>query len=137
MDISVNKGDSSNEAELPKREETISDPGGAMRLDQTGRAGTPYYDALCPACASPLIQALEWIELGDEHWGVLVRCPECEASHEMVLGQEQVHDFMAAADEASRSLIDAAQYLERDVFRENCEAFTRALREGSIGPADF
>jgi hypothetical protein len=108
-----------------------------MRLDHTGRPVTPYYDALCPACGSPLIQALEWFELGDDCWGVLIRCPECLGSHDLILDQDQMQDFRQAADEATSSLVQIAEYLEADVFRDNCDTFTRALRDDHIGPSDF
>ena len=108
-----------------------------MQFPQTGPAGTPYDDLFCRKCSSPLIQAVEWTRLNEDHRSVLVRCPECFGSCEIVMDENRAHEFLLEAEEAIRSLREAAQSLERDIFRQSCEAFARALRADHIRPMDF
>ena len=114
-----------------------STPEGTMQFHQTGPAGTPYDDLFCRGCSSPLVQAVEWTRLNEDHWSVLVRCPECFGSCEIVMDEDRAHEFMLETDEAVRSLLETAQSLERDIFRQSCEAFTQALRADQICPMDF
>jgi hypothetical protein len=108
-----------------------------MQLHQPAPAGSPQDDLLCRECSSPLIQALEWTRLSEDHWSVLIRCPECLSSGEIVMGQDSAHDFLLEADEATRSLRETVESLDRDIFRQSCGTFTQALRKGHILPTDF
>jgi len=108
-----------------------------MQPDYSQSRHTPCHDFLCRACRSPLIQRLETYRLDDEYWSVRVRCPECHGSDELVLDGDAMCDFENETEQAADCLLKAAEALEREIFRDLCEEFTRALRAGTIRPADF
>jgi len=108
-----------------------------MRLDRLNRTGTPYFDFFCRECFSPLIQAVEWRRVARGRWSVLVHCPECMRSSEILMSDDQVHEFLVEADDAARSIVEAAESLDREIFRQSCEIFTQALRADLIRPVDF
>jgi hypothetical protein len=91
----------------------------------------------CRDCGSTLIQPLEWMPLGNERWCVLVRCPECFRFADRVLDEDQSDEFLAALDEAQDNLKEAAELLNREIFRDECDSFVRALQADLVGPLDF
>jgi hypothetical protein len=108
-----------------------------MHLDHDGDAFTPCYDFICRACSSPLVQAVKWVRVDRRHWSVTVRCPECHKSDELLLDEDRAHDFLLEAEQAVGSLRELADALDREIFRNTCEDFCRALRAGHISPMDF
>jgi hypothetical protein len=109
-----------------------------MPSDQASVAAwTPQGGFACGACGSTLIQPLEWTSTGFEVWTVLVRCPECFRVGSLHVTQSQANQLLNTLDEAAHSLQETADMLDHEVFKENCEWFTRALREGLICPMDF
>jgi len=106
--------------------------------DRTGNSfSTQGGGFLCEGCASSLIQPLEWIHNGRGEWWVLVRCPECSRQGRLVLDDELAHLFENANDEAARSILETADFLDRETFRHGCEIFIKALRGNRISPTDF
>lgn len=107
----------------------------------SGRTGKSFSTQggkfLCEECASPLIQPLEWIHHGRGEWSILVRCPECFHQGRLVLDEELAHLFENAKEEAARSILEAADFLDRETFRRGCENFIKALRRNHVDPADF
>ena len=109
-----------------------------MSFDQPNIAAKmPYGEFSCEECSSPLIQPLEWTRTGHEEWTVLVRCPECFQIRALNVTQNQAHQFQNMLDEAAHSLQETAEMLDRQVFKESCESFSRALRSDQICPMDF
>ncbi len=100
-------------------------------------ARTPYGGFACEDCSSPLIQPVEWTCTGAEEWTILVRCPECFQIHTVRMTEDQAHQFQNLLDEAAHGLRETADMLDRQVFKESCESFARALRADQICPMDF
>jgi hypothetical protein len=92
---------------------------------------------VCRHCGSTLIQPIEWTPLGSERWCLLVRCPECFRFEDLVLTEDQSDEFLAAMDVAEDNLKEAAELLNREIFRDECDSFVRALRADLLGPLDF
>ena len=108
-----------------------------MLHDQTDAAETQCHGFLCPECSSPLIQAVEWTQLSEKLWSVVMRCPECFQSGEIVMDESQVHEFSLLADEAVRNLLELAESLDQEIFRQSCETLVQLLRADLICPMDF
>jgi hypothetical protein len=116
---------------------TVFELGRKMASDQSGLAEeTPCRDFVCRECASPLVQPLEW-EKAEGMWSILVRCPECQHFFRLHLTEEKCVLFQNTLEEAIRDMAEAADMLDRDVFRETCRTFTRALEADLIVPTDF
>jgi hypothetical protein len=115
----------------------VNDPRMPMQLDTDNSAEPPCHDFLCGGCSSQLVQPVEWTRSGDTQWVVLLRCPDCFQYCELVLDDAHAHEFSQAMDEATRSLLEVAEFLERDIFRQRCETFIKALRADHISPMDF
>ena len=108
-----------------------------MPLDRSNAVDPSGHDFLCRGCSSPLIQVVDWAPSSDEVCSVLVRCPECFQSYELVLDEDGAYEFSLVLDEALQCLLEIAEWLDQDIFRQSSVAFTRALRTGQVWPADF
>ena len=109
-----------------------------MPSDQASIASrTPQGGFACQKCSSPLIQPIEWICTGADEWTVHVRCPECFQMRALRLTQDQAHLFKNILDEATHGFEETADMLDRQVFKESCQSFVRALRADNICPMDF
>lgn len=101
------------------------------------RESEPQWGFACPACGSALIQPLDWATDNCDRVSVTVRCPECFRTAVLHVTQDQANRFLNSLDEAKHNLQQTAEVLDREVFKDTCESFTRALRAGLIDPADF
>jgi hypothetical protein len=109
-----------------------------MASDQQSIAArTPAGDFVCTGCASPLIQPLDWERTGEDEWRLLFRCPECFEPGAIRFTDIQAGQFQNLLDEATRTLEDFADLLDRQGFQESCDSFARALRADLICPMDF
>jgi hypothetical protein len=109
-----------------------------MAFDQASIASrTPEGGFACQECSSPLIQPVEWTCTGADELTVLVRCPECFQVHALRVTENQAHLFQNMLDEATHSFQETAAMLDRQVFKESCQSFVRALRADNICPMDF
>lgn len=109
-----------------------------MPSDQTSIAeGTSYGEFVCARCASTLIQPMKWTRIGSGEWDIVVRCPECFCVTVVRCTDDQVHLFQNMLEAASRELAESADMLDRQVFKETCDRFARALRTDQICPMDF
>jgi len=93
--------------------------------------------ALCPRCASRLVQPQGWKEIGNGMLMLQLRCPECQIR---TVGSYEA-EHVARYDE---QLVRARRRLEADylaLLRENmgelAERLARALELDLIGPDDF
>lgn len=109
-----------------------------MYLDQIrATERTPSEEFTCSTCDSPLIQPLEWIRLDEDQWTISVYCPECFQVSHIYCNTDQAHLFHNMLDEATRELAEAADMLDRQIFRESCDSFKQALQKDLITPLDF
>jgi hypothetical protein len=92
---------------------------------------------LCPECDRDLVYPVEWEEVSETHWEVLLRCPNCE------WGSVDTHD-KATVDRFDRVLDDGTEVLMRDLRRleqanmeDEIVRFAKALDADAILPEDF
>jgi hypothetical protein len=108
-----------------------------MRADDASAARGFGSEFVCRDCASPLIQPVDWETIGENQWRVRVRCPHCFDLWDLNLDDSEAHELLLNMDEAAKSMLQTAELLDRDTFRESCEVFAQALRADLIHPMDF
>jgi hypothetical protein len=92
---------------------------------------------VCRDCAGELVHPLDWSEESPEQWRILLRCPDCERTHEGVFARQLVERLDDELDMASGALLDDLQALTEANMRDELELFVRALELDLIGPDDF
>ncbi|HEV2998022.1 MAG TPA: hypothetical protein VGX16_02870 [Solirubrobacteraceae bacterium] len=104
--------------------------------EETGRIGElPLH--VCPSCAGHLVYPLDWSEEGEEHWRILLRCPECQEVREGVFGQTAVELLDDELDRATGALLSDFQRMTHANMVQEIEFFVRALHADVIVPSDF
>lgn len=74
----------------------------------------------CRACASPLLQAVEWEEHSQDTWRVKLWCPECGFEQEAILDRPQLIYLSLAIECGFTWMFEALA--ELDVLRlSSCE----------------
>jgi hypothetical protein len=61
----------------------------------------------CRACASPLVQALDWEPDEDSMWSVRLWCPDCDFEQAAVLDRGQLLYLTLAVEEGFAWMLDA------------------------------
>ncbi len=92
---------------------------------------------LCPACGGDRVHPLDWHEVSDMRWQLVVRCPDCRWRTSDVFEQPEVerYDDVLAAD--TDRLIEVLDRVTRENMTEQLERFRRALEHDAIEPMDF
>ena len=80
---------------------------------------------------------MEWTQLSEKLWSVVMRCPECFRSGEIIMNADQVHEFSLLSEEATRNLLEVAESLDREIFRESCETLEKLLQANLVWPSDL
>jgi hypothetical protein len=92
---------------------------------------------ICPDCARGLVYPVEWEEVSDTHWEVVLRCPNCEWNELGVFDQITVDRFDEQLDVGTETLIRDLKRLTRANMEDELERFTAALRSDLLLPEDF
>lgn len=92
---------------------------------------------ICPICDSHLVYPTYWEEVGDRHWHVEVRCPNCEWIASGIFSQPAVDRFDEELDRGTKALIEDVRRLCRAAMEEDVERFCAALEQDNILPMDF
>jgi hypothetical protein len=92
---------------------------------------------ICPACESALVQPVEWTEASEEHWELLLRCPNCEWTREGVFEQDAVEELEEHLDEGLADLLDDLHRLTQANMGDEIDRFVAALDADLILPEDF
>ena len=92
---------------------------------------------VCEACASELVEPVEWEAAGPESWRVALRCPNCEHWSEGVFSQECVDRYDERLDDGTAMLLADLKRLEQANMSEAVDRFLGALNAGAILPEDF
>jgi hypothetical protein len=92
---------------------------------------------LCPECDRDLVYPVEWEEVSETHWEVLLRCPNCEWTEVDTHDQATVDRFDAILDEGTEILLRDLKRLERANMEEEADRFARALEADALLPEDF
>ncbi len=108
--------------------------GGASTLEP---AAQPEPLHVCFNCGGELVYPLDWIEEGERHWRIILRCPECEAYREGVFEQAIVERLDDELDRATGELLSDLRQITHANMTDEIEFFVRALEADVIGPGDF
>ncbi len=92
---------------------------------------------VCFNCGGELVYPLDWIEEGERHWRIILRCPECEAYREGVFEQAIVERLDDELDRATGELLSDLRQITHANMTDEIEFFVRALEADVICPADF
>ena len=92
---------------------------------------------ICVACASELVYPLQWEASGEENWGVLLHCPNCDVFREGIFSQETVECFDEELDRGADVLARDYKRLMRANMAAEIECFVGALRADAILAEDF
>jgi hypothetical protein len=92
---------------------------------------------VCFNCGGELVYPLDWIEEGERHWRIILRCPECEAYREGVFEQAIVERLDDELDRATGELLSDLRQITHANMTDEIEFFVRALEADVIVPADF
>lgn len=107
--------------------------------DDPVSAGSAVVDGLhvCPRCAAPHVQPIDWAESGHGHWEVTLRCPSCEWGGGGIFAQEIVERFEEELAKGWEELAEDLERLERANMEDQVDRFVMALRAGHLYPMDF
>jgi hypothetical protein len=92
---------------------------------------------VCGSCDSELVYPVDWEEVGDTHWEVTLRCPNCEWTGTGVFEQDVVERFDEELDRGTEALVRDLKRLMQANMEDEIERFVTALQDGHIVPEDF
>ena len=92
---------------------------------------------LCSTCDSELVYPVDWEEVGDTHWEVHLRCPNCEWTGTGVFEQDTVERFDEELDRGTEALVRDLKRMMQANMEDEIERFTSALASDAIWPMDF
>jgi hypothetical protein len=92
---------------------------------------------ICGSCQAPLVQPLSWSETGDEHWELVLVCPNCEWSTTGVYSQAEVEELEDRLEEGLSDMLADLQRLAQANMSEEIDRFVTALGADVILPEDF
>jgi hypothetical protein len=91
----------------------------------------------CLNCGSALVHPIEWEPSGEDHWSVLLRCPECEIHRLGVFDQATLDALDRELDRGDTALREAYIALVQENMAAEVEVFAHALTAGALLPEDF
>jgi hypothetical protein len=92
---------------------------------------------ICSRCRGELVYPLDWVDEDPTHWRMLLRCPNCETTHEGVYSQLTIDVFADEIDRGEAVLLDTLKRLTRENMTEAVDLFIRALHADLILLSDF
>jgi hypothetical protein len=92
---------------------------------------------VCQNCDSILVQPVSWLEQGDGHWHVELRCPECGLWGRDRYFQTDVDAYDEELDRGGRGLLADLRFLTLANMTEEADRFAAALATDGILPEDF
>jgi hypothetical protein len=92
---------------------------------------------ICPECSSSLVQPLSWSETEDEHWELLLTCPNCEWSTEGIYSQTEVEELEDRLEDGLSDMLADLQRLAQANMADEIDRFVRGLEANLILPEDF
>ena len=110
--------------------------------DETATAPRPSQEPIedlhvCGTCESELVYPVDWEEVGETHWEVQLRCPNCEWAGRGVFEQDTVERFDEELDRGTDNLVEDLKRLIRANMEEEIDRFAQALLADHILPEDF
>ena len=92
---------------------------------------------VCGTCDSELVYPTDWEEVGETHWEVLLRCPNCEWAGTGIFDQDTVERFDEELDRGTEALVRDLKRMMQANMEDEIERFINALQAGHIIPEDF
>jgi hypothetical protein len=92
---------------------------------------------VCATCDSGLVYPVDWEEVGETHWEVQLRCPNCEWQGTGVFEQDVVERFDEELDRGTETLVRDLKRMMQANMEDEIERFVNALQAGHIVPEDF
>jgi len=92
---------------------------------------------ICPECQSDLVQPVTWSEASQDHWDLLLRCPNCEWTTQGLYGQGAVEELEERLDDGLAEMLSDLQRLTQANMAEEIDRFLAALDADLILPEDF
>ena len=92
---------------------------------------------VCPDCQCDLVQPISWTEASDDHWELLLRCPNCQWSAEGIYDQVAVEELEERLDDGLADMLSDLQRLTQANMAEEIDRFLSALQADLILPEDF
>ncbi|HSS56699.1 MAG TPA: hypothetical protein VLK59_01730 [Solirubrobacteraceae bacterium] len=92
---------------------------------------------VCGTCESELVYPVDWEEVGETHWEVQLRCPNCEWAGTGVFEQDTVERFDEELDRGTEALVRDLKRMMQANMEDEIERFVNALQAGHIIPEDF
>jgi hypothetical protein len=92
---------------------------------------------VCSTCESDLVYPVDWEEVGETHWEVHLRCPNCEWAGIGVFEQDTVERFDEELDRGTETLVRDLKRMMQANMEDEIERFVMALQAGHIVPEDF
>ena len=91
----------------------------------------------CLMCGRDFVNPVDWEQVGDSHWWLLLRCGECGTWRETTVEDEIAQRFDVELDRRADVLAGALHRLDKQRMTAWVEAFVGALRNGLVDAADF
>jgi len=92
---------------------------------------------ICPECASSLVQPVFWSEASEDHWELLLSCPNCEWNTDGVFSQTEVEELEDRLEEGLADMLADLQRLAQANMADEIDRFVQALHADLILPEDF
>ena len=86
--------------------------------------------SVCEACASELVEPVEWASAGPDCWRVALSCPNCGHWTEGVFSQECVDRFDERLDDGTAVLLADLKRLEQANMTEAVDRFVECAPGG-------
>jgi predicted aminopeptidase len=88
-------------------------------------------------CGRDFVNPVDWEPAGSEHWGLLLRCGECETWREVTVTNAVARRYDAELNRRADIVAASLERLDRERMIVEAEAMTIALRLCLIDAADF
>jgi len=92
---------------------------------------------VCGTCDSELVYPTDWEEVGETHWEVLLRCPNCEWAGTGIFDQDTVERFDEELDRGTEALVRDLKRMMQANMEDEIDRFVTALQDGHIVPEHF
>jgi hypothetical protein len=92
---------------------------------------------VCGTCDSELVYPIDWEEVGETHWEVRLRCPNCEWTGTGIFEQDTVERFDEELDRGTEALVRDLKRMMQANMEDEIARFVSALQAGHIVPEDF
>jgi hypothetical protein len=91
----------------------------------------------CSVCRADFVVLVDWDEVDDHHWQLLLRCAECETYREIVVGNDVAKRYEADLARGMDEIASALERSDRARMEHEVDTFVAALERDLIDPADF